>query len=202
MSIACYKDITPFQMGVLKELGNIGTGHAATSLSKMINTQVEIAIPDVILLGRRKARSYLNEMQKDSVAVALSLSGDVTGHMIHVIQKSFAEVILNMYFPGSYTAPGEIDEMGLSIIGEVGNITSASYVNALALMTNLFIDISPPQYYQNVCDVETFKYSKKEMLFINNHFYFDDPNIRSNMIFMPDANSLNALFERLGVSDS
>lgn len=199
MIINNYSDISPFQMDVLKELGNIGMGNAATALAQMLSTKVDMSIPEVILLDKTHSQNYLGVLQKSCIGIILSLSGDVTGYIVHILRKTFAEKIINIFFPGSFTSTQEIDEMSMSIIYEVGNIASASYVNALASMSNLFIDISTPKYCDNL---ETELYDKTEhssLLFINNDFFFDNEEIKSNMIFLPDIKSLNTLFGKLGV---
>ncbi|CAG0949126.1 partial CheY-P phosphatase CheC, partial [Methanosarcinales archaeon] len=38
------KTLTDFQSDALKEVGNIGIGHATTSLSQMVNKQVGISL--------------------------------------------------------------------------------------------------------------------------------------------------------------
>lgn len=199
MIINNYSDISPFQMDVLKELGNIGMGNAATALAQMLSTKVDMSIPEVILLDKTHSQNYLGVLQKSCIGIILSLSGDVTGYIVHILRKTFAEKIINIFFPGSFTSTQEIDEMSMSIIYEVGNIASASYVNALASMSNLFIDISTPKYCDNL---ESELYDKTEhssLLFINNDFFFDNEEIKSNMIFLPDIKSLNTLFGKLGV---
>ncbi|CAG0972025.1 partial CheY-P phosphatase CheC, partial [Methanosarcinales archaeon] len=44
------KTLTDFQSDALKEVGNIGIGHATTSLSQMVNKQVGISLPELKLI--------------------------------------------------------------------------------------------------------------------------------------------------------
>lgn len=41
------ENLSEVELDVLKELGNIGTGHAATSLSKLLNKDVYLSVPRV-----------------------------------------------------------------------------------------------------------------------------------------------------------
>jgi len=41
------ENLSEVELDVLKELGNIGTGHAATSLSKLLNKDVFLSVPKV-----------------------------------------------------------------------------------------------------------------------------------------------------------
>lgn len=44
-------DINSFYLDIFKEIGNIGAGNAATSLSKLINKKVNMEVPRVKTLN-------------------------------------------------------------------------------------------------------------------------------------------------------
>ena len=43
-----YQDLTPLQLDALSEVGNIGTGNAATALSQLINRKVDMTVLPLI----------------------------------------------------------------------------------------------------------------------------------------------------------
>ena len=47
------------EMDALKEIGNIGTGNAATTLSKLLNKDIEIIIPVSSLIKREFLKKYV-----------------------------------------------------------------------------------------------------------------------------------------------
>lgn len=206
MQIKSFNDLDFTKIDVLRELGNIGMGNAASSLAQMLSNKVEMAVPKADLVERETAADYLHKLQTTSLGIVLTLQGDLKGSIIHILRKSFAERVINFFFPAALDSIEDIDEMSMSVISEVGNITSASYVNAIAAMTGLFIDISTPLQCPDLAEAVlnpsaingSTDFSDKVLL-IDNSFFIDREEIKSNLIFLPEVDSLNLIFERLGL---
>lgn len=206
MQIKSFNDLDFTKIDVLRELSNIGMGNAASSLAQMLSNKVEMAVPKADLVERETAADYLHKLQTTSLGIVLTLQGDLKGSIIHILRKSFAERVINFFFPAALDSIEDIDEMSMSVISEVGNITSASYVNAIAAMTGLFIDISTPMQCPDLAEAVlnpsatngSTDFSDKVLL-IDNSFFIDREEIKSNLIFLPEVDSLNLIFERLGL---
>ncbi len=206
MQIKSFNDLDFSKIDVLRELGNIGMGNAASSLAQMLSNKVEMAVPKADLVEKETAADYLHKLQTTSLGIVLTLQGDLKGSIIHIFRKSFAERVINFFFPAAIDSIADIDEMCMSVISEVGNITSASYVNAIAAMTGLFIDISTPLQCPDLAEAVLnpsatnggTDFSDKVLL-IDNSFFIDREEIKSNLIFLPEVDSLNLIFERLGL---
>ena len=50
MAIQKYEDMSSMELDIIKEIGSIGSGNAATALSSMLNTKVKMGIPEVSIL--------------------------------------------------------------------------------------------------------------------------------------------------------
>ncbi|MGN0597094.1 MAG: chemotaxis protein CheC [Ruminiclostridium sp.] len=206
MQIKSFSDLDFTRIDVLRELGNIGMGNAASSLAQMLSNKVEMSVPKADLVDKGAAADYLHKLQTTSLGIILNLQGDINGSIIHILRKSFAERVINFFFPTSIDQIEDIDEMSMSVISEVGNITSASYVNAIAAMTGLFIDISTPIQCPDLAEAvlnpssanNSADFSDKVLL-IDNSFFIDREEIKSNLIFLPEVDSLNLIFEKLGL---
>ena len=74
----------------------------------------------------------------------LSMNGDVNGMMMFLLQKDFAHMTINSLLGSDLQDFSRGGEMELSAIKEVGNIMAASYINAIASLTNLKINITVP----------------------------------------------------------
>ena len=51
MTIKSYDQLSSLELDTLKEIGSIGTGNAATSLSALIGMPVRIQMPEVCIMG-------------------------------------------------------------------------------------------------------------------------------------------------------
>ena len=55
MAIKSYEEMNELEMDILKEIGSIGGGNAATAMSSMLNAKVNMSLPKVVILGFNEA---------------------------------------------------------------------------------------------------------------------------------------------------
>lgn len=97
MPLNDYTDLNDMQMDVLREIGNIGSGNAATSLSEMLMRPVDIAVPKINILDYNQVTQALGGPEEMIVGLLLSLSGDVSGMMMFLLQKEFAHMTSTLF---------------------------------------------------------------------------------------------------------
>ena len=82
---------------------------------------------------------------------------------------------------------------------------SASYINAIASLTNMTIDISVPNMTVDMAGAilsvpaVSFAQVGDKVLLIDDSFIIGGNKVKSNMILVPEMNSLEYLFKKLGV---
>lgn len=205
MAINSYDELNDIQMDVLREIGNIGSGNAATSLANMLAKPVQIEVPKISLLDFQEVSEALGGPETMVVGLLLFLSGDVQGMLMFLLQKDFAHMTLNTLLGSALHDFNEIDDMGISAIQEVSNIMAASYVNAISTMTNLAINISVPDicidmvgailsvpaiHFANISD---------RIIFIEDEFSSEEDNVVSHILMIPDVDSLQKIMTNLGI---
>src|SRR5690348_8788026 len=84
-----------FQMDVLKEVGNIGAGHAATALSKMLNKPVDMLVPKVSLLPIEEVAEIVGGADQIVIAIYLMVKGDAPGNLFFIIRLESAKKLLS-----------------------------------------------------------------------------------------------------------
>ena len=127
MGITELDDLGAMHLDVLRELGNIGSGNAATSLASLLNTTVDIKVPTISLMGYDHVAEYLGGEDKRMVGLSFKLVGDLDGYMLHVVQDSFINRIINAFYPKELKDLGDLNDMDLSAISEVGNVRIFMY---------------------------------------------------------------------------
>ncbi|AKA70329.1 chemotaxis protein CheC [Clostridium scatologenes] len=198
-----YQDMTPLQLDALREVGNIGTGNAATALSQLINRKVDMTVPDINIVPFDDIFSSIGG-DEIVVGVIVRVLGEAPGNILFVFEKDTA---LNLV----ETLTGEkeefLSEMGNSVICEIGNIISSSYMNAISRFTGLAIMPSVPavsydmlgailsttfiesgQFDDYVLDIETMFIQGESEMEISGHFYY-----------VPMPGSLEKMLSALGV---
>lgn len=205
MALDNFDNLNEIHIDVLRELGNIGSGNAASSLSQMLGQRIDIAIPNISILGYNEAINDIGGAETQIVGLLLTLKGDVEGMMMFLLHQEFAALILNSLMGMDIQGFEEIDEMGYSAIQEMSNIMAGSFVNAISEMTGLTIDISPPSitidmlgaimsvpaiYYADISD---------KIIFIKNEFSGVGQKAPAHIMLMPDVPSLEQIMTRLGI---
>ncbi len=205
MSLQNVEQLNSIHLDVLKEIGNIGSGNAASALASLMSATVDISVPSVKLLGFEETVEFLGGPENIVIGMLVGLTGDITGMMLYILQKNFANEMLKSVMGKEINDLFELDEMDNSFICEIGNIMAGSYVNAISALTGLTIDISVPNLTVDmvgaILSVPAIEFAKvgDKVLFIDDSFMVGASNIKSNMILVPETNSLELLFTKLGV---
>ena len=205
MSIKNVDELQDMHLDVLKEIGNIGSGNAASALSTMLNCDTDISVPDVKLLDFDDAVNFLGGPENVAIGMLVNLTGDISGMMLYVLQHPCASKMTSTIFGTEIEDIANMNDMERSFISEVGNIMSASYINAIASLTGLTIDISVPQMCVDmvgaILSVPAIQFAQigNKVLFIDDRFVIGGSEVQSNMILVPEMSSLETLFSRLGV---
>lgn len=198
-------DLNAMHIDVLREIGNIGSGSAATALSSLMNKPIDITVPDVRLMNFNDTINFMGGAEKIVVGLMLSFTGEISGLIMYILQKNFAQRIINSFYSKDLENLLDMDEMDRSALCEVGNIMASSYVNAISGLAGLKIDISVPSICIDmagaILSVPAIEYASlgDKVLFIDDNFRVPDGSYRSNMILIPEMNSLQILFNKLGI---
>lgn len=134
---------TRMQLEALKELANMGSAHAATSLSQIIGSSVNMTVPDVSLLDI----SDLGTVMGDEVAtmVVFELQGDLPHGgflLLHFSRESASKMAAVMCGVSSCDSP--MSELMKSALVEAGNIMVSSFLNASSELLGIMMLPSPP----------------------------------------------------------
>ncbi|WP_099205299.1 chemotaxis protein CheC [Scatolibacter rhodanostii] len=207
MSLKDYNDLNDMQLDALREIGNIGSGNAASALASMLDQPVNIEVPKIRILDYQTVVDNLGGPEQLMVGLLLSLEGDTTGMIMFLLQKEFAHMMLNTLMGSAFPENGEVDEDSESAIREVGNIMAASYINAIAELTGLRINISVPSicidmvgsilsvpaiYYANISD---------KIIFIEDEFNQGTSHASSHILLIPEVESLQKIMTSLGLEE-
>ena len=206
MAIKDYRELNNIQLDVLREIGNIGTGNAATSLSSMLQKSVNISVPTINILEYQQVTDLLGGPENMIVGILFTLSGDVKGMMMFLLEQEFTHTVLNALLGQELTDFSQIDEMSMSALQEIGNIMAASYVTAIAQLTSLTIDISVPSTCIDMAGAILsvpaicFGNISDHIILIQDSFNSDSDNLVSHILLIPEVDSLAKIMTHLGVS--
>ena len=199
-----YADISESARDVLMEIGNIGTGNAVTALSSMINHRIEIERPNVKIMKFEEVPAMLGGPEEIKLGVLLELSGDLNGMFMFLISTKFAQTMLDKLLGTEIEDVRNLDDMSLSAVCEIGNIMCCSYINAMTVMMDLRVHVSVPDICIDmtgaILSVPMIHFARlsDELLLIEDKYHFDDQEVVSHILFLPEIHSLERIFKALG----
>lgn len=190
---------------ILKEIGNIGAGNAATSLSQMLSKRIEMNVPEVKILKYNDAIESIGGAENVVVGILVSFNGDIEGVILFLLKKEFVHLILNSLMGTELSNFEDITDMELSALSEIGNIMVSSYVNSIASLTNMTIDITVPGLNIDMAGAlldavaVEFAEAADKVIFIKEQYYCGEETVYSNMLLLPSMSSLNILLKGFGM---
>ncbi len=205
MSINRYEEMNETEIDIIKEIGSIGNGNAATALSGMLNTMVSMSLPKVEVLEFNEALYHLGSPEDIVAAILVEMSGEIEGMMLFVLTQEFADEILKRMLGKEKAELISLEEIDVSALTEVGNIMISSYINALSTLTKVNVSLSVPQIAVNMLGgilslpMATMGIESDRMMMITGQFHIDSKELDSNMLLLPNVESLNILMKKLGV---
>ena len=193
---------------VLKEIGNIGAGNAASSLAQMLQAKVEMKVPRVELLDFSQIGEAIGGEEQIMAGIYVLVQGDIQGSMMFLLEQASARKLIGNMMSAMGMEPGGgevLSEMEQSVLKEIGNIITGAYLNSLSAMTNLKITESVPDLTIDmagaILSVPAIEFGMvgDKMLMIQTAFSNDD-DLNGYFILVPDLPSYSKLLAALGIS--
>lgn len=196
-------ELSAFQLDVLKEIGNIGAGNAATALAELLSDRVSMSVPELSIADANEVVSMLGGPENPVVAILLTMSEDIKGIIMLVFEEKFLNVVLRTLLGKEIESLGAMSDMDRSVFMEIGNILSSTYLNALSQLTGLNINISTPDICADMAGAimsypaSLFGMRGDKVLIIKEDFIGQE-RITSHLVMLPDEDSLDIIFRSLG----
>ena len=205
MGIKTYEEMNELEIDILKEIGSIGGGNAATALSSMMNAKVNMSLPKVEILDFNEALVNVGDPEEVVAAILVEMSGELGGIMLFILTKEFSDEILLRMLGKTKEDFFELEEIDSSVLMEIGNIVISSYITAMASLVNMSVELSVPQLAVNMLGgimsvpIAMMGQHSDRIMMITGEFKIDGKALNSNMLLLPDVESLNVLMKKLGV---
>jgi chemotaxis protein CheC len=202
------RNLKPNQLDALREVANIGAGHAATALSQMTGGTIMISVPTINIARLEEVPPQVSGPEEPVAAVLMHMLGDLTGRTLLVFPKPTAIRLSEMMLRRPQGSSVDLGELEQSAIKEAGNILSGAYMNALSDFMGLMLLPSPPSLAIDMSDaVLTTAYlqfgSDRDYVFcVESEFFLQDigERLRGFFLLLPDYASLQAILKAVRVA--
>jgi chemotaxis protein CheC len=138
------RDLKELQLDALKEVENIGAGHAATALSQMTNRRIMITVPKITVTRLEEVAGLLGDPQQVVAAVLLHMLGDLTGRTLLILPERAAMHLCDLLLNRPIGKSVQFGALEQSSLKEAGNILGGAYLNALSSFMGMMLLPSVP----------------------------------------------------------
>jgi chemotaxis protein CheC len=192
------------QFDALREVANVGCGHAANALSKLVGGRsVRIDVPRAVLTSAAEIAQLLGGPAAPVVATSLEILGQLRGCLLFVLQQPEAHRLSLELLSSPKQSPADAE---LRALEEAGNIVACACLNAIAAFTGLRLLPSTPTVTRNTAEeiareaIRELKPEADTVMVLETRFSTSSPPLLSGqLLVLPRGESVQVLFDKLGV---
>lgn len=188
------------QLDALRELANIGSGTASTALSTMLGRAVDISVPNARALPFADAVEAAGPAEQAVTGIVLGIAGDMDGTVLLLVPPADADAMCRML------GVEPDDEFAVSALGEIGNIIGTAYLNALAAMTGMAIEPTPPGTATDMLGaivqsvLAGHAHAGDIALMLDSDLTVEGEDCSISFLLVPEQGGVDELLARLGLS--
>jgi len=193
-----FPELSERDLDALREISNVGAGHAVTALHQMTRRVIMLEVPEVRVLPFGRVVEALGGPEEEVVGLFFRVFGGSRGNMLVVMPRACAERLLHILF-GAEGPKRALGEMEISALKEVGNILTSAYLGAVGSLLKLPLIPSIPAFStdmaQAVVDLLLIELAEvtHEALVVQTRFGTRDGAFSGHFFLMPDPASIEDL---------
>ncbi len=195
--------LSDLQKDALKELGNIGAGHAATALSQLLNATIKLGEPTIEVIKFRDVSARMGLEERPVAAMHLFVRGEAPGQIVVLFEKSQAMDFVRVFLRRIIGDINIYESLQESTLKELGNIIAGAYLTALTALTEIHMLPSVPTLsYGTVTEALNSVVSilpDQAVFLIESPFFDNGMKITGQVMLIPEAGSVEPLLSVFGV---
>jgi chemotaxis protein CheC len=189
-------------MDALREVANIGCGHAANALARLLgNRRVDLSLPRVMVASAPEAAGVLGGSEP-VVAAKLGITGELRGRMLFVLPPQDGSALEWLLLRGQTENAVERE----SAMSEAANIVASACLSAIGKLTNWKLLPSVPVLQRGPARevvagavAETEGEASPEVVLETRFQSAGTPSVSGQMVLVLERESARRLLQRLGV---
>ncbi len=183
-----------FNLASWTKLAKVGSTTAVTGLSQMLNKDFTITALSIEEVSIRNATKLVGANAGDNViAIYLLFSGNTSGQILLSFAPQTAFDLVDMALGLDPNTTRGLGEMERSVLGEMGNIVGAFFLNSVADCAGLRLMPSPPSVMEDNAGslvgsllAEAFK-GRDSIFVIKLKFHSPTKEIEGNFLVLPSV---------------
>ena len=194
--------LTELQKDALKEVGNIGAGHAATALSQLLDTRIHLTEPRIDVLKYRDLAARIGYEGRSVVALHTYIRGDAPGQMLVLLDRRNAIEFVRAFLRRVIGDVRIFDATVDSTLKELASLIAAAYLAALIQLAGVELDPSSPTLAYGAAGA-AFRslmavVPDQDVFVIESVFVDREVDVSGRLILIPEKDALRPLLAVFG----
>jgi chemotaxis protein CheC len=190
-----FSELTELQWDALRELANIGAGHAATALSKMLGDErLDFQPPQAWTATAREFTQLLAGDASPWRATVQQVRGGVSGELWLVLGRRDAQGVAARLLGEAHPEASAVD----GALAKMAQAVGASALAAMGMLTGLTLEASAPELRRSAGGALATGQSEQELVLVLD-VLLRAKGFAAQFLFLPRHESLGALLRSLRV---
>ena len=183
------------RLDALREVANIGAGHAATALSTLTGTRIMISVPMV------------NIVPPGVFDEQMAMLGDITGQTVFLLATPAGLRLAERMLRRKRGTSPNLGKLEQSALNEAGNILAGAYLTALSEFLDMRLMLSPPRLTTGKSEIalstlgDHAPRAESPILCVETEFFLEEPaeSLHGFFLLVPDPKAFDAIFRAVRV---
>ena len=195
------------QIDSLREVGNIGAGHAASQLARLVGKRCVVSVPELIFADLPGIRRACQVPDSVTVALHMRILGDIPASMLVITERKHAERILGAIqkvegLPASHMAAGEPDELAFQLaLKQLGEVLTHSFSDAISDFLGAKTHASVPEVvvenWSTAADISDRPDDKNTQMAIQADFFDYGKSFQGKFVYVLGSDAQAKILERI-----
>jgi chemotaxis protein CheC len=190
------------RLDALREVANIGAGHAATALSTLTATRIMISVPMVNIVP---PGDFVPEI---AAGEEMAMSGDISGQTVFLLAVPAGLRLAERMLRRKRGTSPNLGKLEASALNEAGNILAGAYLTALSEFLDMRLMLSPPRLTTGQAAIALSTLGdhaprvESPVLCVETEFFLEEPaeSLHGFFLLVPDEKAFEAIFRAVRVA--
>jgi len=190
------------QREMLERIIKLSTDSSAVALSEMTSKSIFLQSPELNVVSLDSIINIAGGSESVTISVCLIFSGEISGNILLIFPRASALKLISLILQEDVLRE-ELDEMGVSVLGEVGNLVSSYFLSTLSDYTGLDLRPSSPMVVQDMVGAIVssamlmLERAPEEILYVKTELSDEFDKIDGHLMLFTDEDSLGILLQAI-----
>ena len=198
--------LTEKQKDALREIGSMCAGNAATALSQLTHTKVDITIPNILFLPLERVSEAVGGADRLVTGLLLQVLGDLRSRILFIFFPRDALILTTFMTNKPLSEASIMTDIERSALREIGVVLASAYLGVLSNFVGMSLIPTVPELITDMAgamvDYILIELSSKSQfaLLVESEFTELKRSVTGHFFLIPDPTALEIIIKAIDES--